>query len=422
MDRITRDMAARLTKKILLALSLVYLISAIVLNAIMFSTVFGKIDSEMSYNLEGFVKWQSDADTAFANRLPTGLLPIIYCELPDGTLVNPHPSSLMVEEDIEVLLATNHPLGFSMQTINGRSYRVDVVAPELPYTFYGIDAEPYSVQKTYYFKNITQEASILVTLLLASVLSIVVYLAFLGPISYWIAQKSIAPIRESQKKQERFTADISHELRTPLSIIQLNADMLLKEGGLSETSQRAATSIAETSQRASRTLASSLMERRLREEQKTAQLSKVDVGDVLLEATRQFDVLFEESGRTLEVELAPGGTLLANRDHLSRLFSALLENAYRYTAEGGKVVVRSSKSKKRYQVSIEDDGLGIPDEDITLIFSRFYRSSVAREVVGEGEGLGLYIAASIAEVYGATLSAEPGRKVGACFTVVFPLK
>ena len=100
----------------------------------------------------------------------------------------------------------------------------------------------------------------------------------------------------------------------------------------------------------------------------------------------------------------------------------LIDNAIKYSKNGGKVNVTASLGPKDVvYINIEDTGIGIPEADKANIFTRFFRAANAQKIVADGSGLGLYIAKNIIEVHGGTLSFVSEEGKGTTFTVTLPL-
>jgi two-component system sensor histidine kinase CiaH len=111
--------------------------------------------------------------------------------------------------------------------------------------------------------------------------------------------------------------------------------------------------------------------------------------------------------------------ILANEQAIRRLVLILLDNAVKYSRQGGGVAVSLSIEQPEIRLAVRDSGPGIPDSERPLIFERFYRSPFARQA-GQGTGLGLSLAAGIAQHHGARIQVDSTLNEGSTFTVVFP--
>ena len=117
-------------------------------------------------------------------------------------------------------------------------------------------------------------------------------------------------------------------------------------------------------------------------------------------------------------ELPP---LEADPERIHQVLFNLLDNAYRFSPSGGVVTVRAQRENGSCEVSVEDDGPGIPAEDLPLVFERFYRVDQSRSRDDGGTGIGLAIARSVIEAHGGRIWAEPGPG-GARFHFVLPIR
>jgi len=110
-----------------------------------------------------------------------------------------------------------------------------------------------------------------------------------------------------------------------------------------------------------------------------------------------FKPMFIGKNITVTVEIQQGIELLADIDHLNRIFVNILSNAYKYTNEHGNIKVRLEENEGIITVIIEDSGIGIPKEDLNYVFERFYRSDLSRNKGTGGTGIGLTITKSLVE-------------------------
>ena len=220
--------------------------------------------------------------------------------------------------------------------------------------------------------------------------------------------------------QRHFLADISHELRTPLTIMLSSLDLLKKEGGTDPTFQASALeNIQLEAERMAcmvtqllilaRTDASATMTRE--------PLLVVDIVDDVCRKARPSDSKLNLEYR--ELDLVEDAVVLGNADYLKQLFLILLENAFKYTPEGGKVEVIGTLNEDTVAITVADTGIGIAESDLSRVFDRFYRAENAR--FRSGMGLGLSIAQSIAEQHGGTITLESTVGQGSRFTVILPL-
>ena len=213
----------------------------------------------------------------------------------------------------------------------------------------------------------------------------------------------LAALEESLERQRRFVADASHELRTPLTSLQTNIDVLRGDLELDPEQRRRLLDDLHRESQEMRSLIASLLELaqgRAQAEKQQFQLDEV-VEDALERARARFpEVSWEPDG--LEPTIVDG-----YRDRMERAVWKLLENAGKWSGDGGSVKVSLAGG----ELQVRDHGPGFADEDRPLVFDRFYRSAAARSM--PGAGLGLAIVREVAEAHGGTVEAENAEDGGA---------
>jgi len=224
-------------------------------------------------------------------------------------------------------------------------------------------------------------------------------------------------------REREFTADASHELRTPLAIAQGEATLALKEKRSHEEYQRSLESI---SRQISRT--SSLINRLLflarSDDRLELVLTEVDLYSLLSETAQDARILCEPKHLVLHWEPRANTAGLKVKGDIVRLrelFLNLLENAVRYTAEGGIITLSIHQEDDFTRIAVSDTGIGIPSEHLPHIFERFYRVDKSRSRADGGAGLGLAISRRIVEVHGGHVEVESIVGKGTTFTVFLPI-
>jgi two-component system, OmpR family, phosphate regulon sensor histidine kinase PhoR len=161
---------------------------------------------------------------------------------------------------------------------------------------------------------------------------------------------------------------------------------------------------------------------RLEAGERPAQWEDVSLEDVVEEALASVSELARSKGITLARRLEDNGPAHTDPDRLRRILENLLENAIKYTGDGGHVGIAVRREARAAVLEVQDDGPGIPAEHLPRIFERFYRVDKARSREMGGTGLGLSIVKHLAESIEASVEvrSEPGR--GSCFTVSLPLR
>jgi heavy metal sensor kinase len=229
----------------------------------------------------------------------------------------------------------------------------------------------------------------------------------------------IERLERSFAEVRRFTADASHELRTPLTAIRTEAEVALRKGVPPEQQQLLG-SILEECGRLNR-LTDQLLTLS-REDAGVASPARVpvDLAALLKGVAETMRPLAEAKGVRLDAPIA--GTLWVQGDELRlrHVFLNLLDNALKYTSQGGAVEVQAGPRDDAVVATVRDTGEGIPAEHLQRVFDRFYRVDRARSREQGGTGLGLSIARSIVTAHGGRvdLDSAPGR--GTTCTVSLP--
>jgi two-component system OmpR family sensor kinase len=224
---------------------------------------------------------------------------------------------------------------------------------------------------------------------------------------------------EALERQRRFAADASHELRTPLTAIGGHARML-DEWALEGDPQRAKHSVGVIRREAGRmrSLAESLLALTRGDEGAELKVGRYDLAAVAEEAAQ---ATRDANNGNVSIEcLIPNGEVEAtfDRDRAFQVAAILLDNAVRYTPEGGIVTVGVREDDDRVALEVSDTGVGIPEDQLPLIFERFYRADPSRSE--GGVGLGLSIARQIAESHGGQIRAQSTPGTGSTFTLLLP--
>jgi two-component system, OmpR family, sensor kinase len=230
-------------------------------------------------------------------------------------------------------------------------------------------------------------------------------------------EAAFARLEEALSRQRRFAADASHELRTPLTSISGYAQML-DEWGLQDprTAREGIAAIRRESERMQR-LVEGLLALTRGDEGAPLEIEDHDLVAVTEEATRT------ARNEKLAVEYLPAKQPVNapfDRDRIRQVASILLDNAVKYTPAGGKVTVTAREENGWAALEVSDTGIGIPEDQLPLIFERFHRVDPSRTTAGAG--LGLSIARQIAEAHGGRIEVESTPGEGSTFTLLLPKK
>jgi signal transduction histidine kinase len=226
-----------------------------------------------------------------------------------------------------------------------------------------------------------------------------------------------ASLEAGERRRGELLADVAHELRTPLATIQGYVEGIA-DGVVQPSAETWAVLGAEVQRL--RRLADDLQAvSRAEERQLDLHLERTAPAELVEAAVRAAAPAYRARGVSLETAVAPRLPQVdVDRDRLGQVLASLLENALRHTPGGGHVGVGARRSEDGVELSVVDDGEGIPAEQLDRIFERFFRGDPARTRGPGGSGIGLTIARAIVEAHGGRIRAEsegPGR--GARFVV-----
>jgi len=248
-----------------------------------------------------------------------------------------------------------------------------------------------------------------------------------------IIRKSSDELREANEKlktldklKSNLVTTVSHELRTPLTSIKANAELLLMKPALQDEKKlKLLNVINDESDRLSRLINDLLDLSRIEAGTVQWHTQQVSLNDVIPLSVEAVLPLAQNKGLHLTTTL--DGTLpaiLGDKDRLVQLVTNLLSNAIKFTPSGGSITVKAHEEQTplpRIVVAVSDTGVGIPPEDITLIFEKFHRASHSMTDETEGTGLGLAIARQIVEHLGGKIWATSTQGSGSTFTFTLPL-
>ncbi len=236
-----------------------------------------------------------------------------------------------------------------------------------------------------------------------------------------LAGRTLRPIQTAMEKQRAFVADASHELRTPLSLIRANAEILKREAAKPvKTNLMSVDDIIEETDRLSSLVGQMLTLARSDSGEAVLETAPVDVAALAADAAREMRLLAEP--RKITIQTHAGGPLLVQGDatRLRELIAILLDNAIKYSDEGGSVRLEVRRAGGQALVAVSDNGRGIPPEALPRIFNRFYRVDKARSREMGGTGLGLAIAKWIVDCHRGTIGIDSAVGRGTTVTVELP--
>lgn len=234
--------------------------------------------------------------------------------------------------------------------------------------------------------------------------------------------RMIARLDESFQYIRRFTADASHELRTPLTVLRGELEAAAQKPALNPKFAETIGSALEETERLSRIVESLLAISRLDAGEARMEPIRFDLAELAASTTEQMRLLAEDRNITLDCQSAGEVEIEGDRARLKQVIVNLVDNAIKYTADGGTVAVKVSLATDSLAVlEVTDNGGGIPAEAVPRLFERFYRVDKARSRQMGGTGLGLAIVKSIVTAHSGQVSVESTEGRGSSFRVTLPL-
>jgi two-component system CheB/CheR fusion protein len=230
-------------------------------------------------------------------------------------------------------------------------------------------------------------------------------------------------LRDADRRKDEFLAVLAHELRGPLAPILTAVKLLMAKGPADPALQRLRDTIHRQTMQLS-TLVNDLLDvGRITQGKLQLQKSRIDLRAIVQQAVEVSHPLIERRRHTLRVQL-PDTPVDVDADaaRLIQVVSNLLNNAAKYTPEGGRIDIRVSKEEGAGVIRVRDEGVGIPREMLDRIFDRFVQIGSAEAPSESGLGIGLSVVKALVELHGGTVEAQSaGVGKGSEFTCRVPL-
>jgi two-component system phosphate regulon sensor histidine kinase PhoR len=230
----------------------------------------------------------------------------------------------------------------------------------------------------------------------------------------------ITDLRRADQIRRDFVANVSHELRTPLTAIRGYVEALLDGPSDAESTHKFLEIIARHSTRMERLVKDLLRLARLDARQELLETARCDIKQIFSGVTADLAPMIEDKGQRVTMNvLSEARHVEGDPAKLHDIIRNLVENAVNYSPEGTEVRLGAAQDNGTYTITVSDSGPGIPSEDLTRVFERFYRVDKSRSRPG-GTGLGLAIVKHLVELHGGEAVAENRPEGGAVFTIKLP--
>ena len=243
-------------------------------------------------------------------------------------------------------------------------------------------------------------------------------------VGHILSGKAMVSLKAAYEKQRQFAADASHELRTPLAVVMASAELLQNDPSIkSPFLKQVVEDVHDEVKKMTKLVGDLLVVARSDNKALKLKPSKFDLGAVAAQTARLMQPLAEQKNIAIIAENLPKTMIHADEQKIRQLVLILVDNAVKYTPDGGKVTLEFRKAEKgKVCLAVSDTGIGIAPEDQEKVFDRFYRVDKARSREMGGNGLGLAIAQEIVELHHGTIAIDSVLGQGTTFTITLKTK
>ncbi|MBU1017333.1 HAMP domain-containing histidine kinase [Patescibacteria group bacterium] len=241
-----------------------------------------------------------------------------------------------------------------------------------------------------------------------------------GGAGYFLAGRTLRPIKLMIDEQNQFISDASHELRTPIATLRAEMEGKLLEKRISEKQARKLISSNLEELGALQNLSNSLLKiARVHTINNGKNIENISLREIIKSVCNKMSPLAKKKNIEIVTKVS-SAFVKGGRDELTEVFVILLDNAIKYSYENSKITIVSENSDHKVKIALSDQGAGISKEDLPHIFERFFRADKSRSLV-EGYGLGLSIAKKIVLDYKGSINVTSEIGKGSTFEVSLPL-
>jgi len=343
---------------------------------------------------------------------PGNFLPsVVFKTDSDGNVLTTNERELTVDAATSTALVTE---ALSSQDSSGSGYLKDYGLRYIIRT--SDDGSNYMI-----FADTNFEQSNIRTFLISCILIFVVAFILFLILSYFLARWTLAPVEKAWKQQSQFVADASHELKTPITVILANLNILgsHKEDTIAKQS-RWIENTREEAERMKQLIQDLLFLAKSDADITPVIMSRVDLSNCLEDRLLGFESVAFEKKVELESSIEKGLDVIGNEGQLKQLITILLDNAVKYAGQTGKVNAQARRTEDKAVITVCNTGEPIPQDEISHIFERFYRTDKSRVHKEGGYGLGLSIADNIVKSHHGTIRCSSSAEKGTVFTVELP--
>ncbi len=277
-----------------------------------------------------------------------------------------------------------------------------------------------SAPKPFFIEDLLEARRRVIILLFFSNGAILIISAAAG---YFLAGKTLRPIEEMLKEQNRFIADASHELRTPLAVVKTSTEVALRNKKLSMAEAKNIFKNNLEDIDSMQKLTDNLLSLAQHQSGESNYIfQQADIKEVIENVIRKIRPMADKKKISISLK-AKQYYLESDEIGLEEMILIFLDNAVKYTPEGGKIIIETRSDPRHVTIKIKDTGIGIASKDIPRIFERFYRVEPSRSKIKvAGFGLGLPLAKKIIDLHKGTVAVSSHLQKGSIFTIKLPVR
>lgn len=250
-----------------------------------------------------------------------------------------------------------------------------------------------------------------------------VYVTPIQPSGAMVVMHDITEAKRVDAIRRDFVANVSHELRTPLASIKAMAETIVLRGKTQpqvaeEFGKRIISEVDHLT-----AVSDDLLDlAKIETGHRSLQAEEFYLKEVVQSVMHTLAPKLEQKALEFRFEISDGLKIYADRGAIHQIMTNLIDNAIKYNRPAGQIIVSASESRDWVTISVSDSGIGIPQEDLSRIFERFYRVDKARSRESGGTGLGLSIVKHLVEMHGGKFSVKSELGKGSVFTFMIPAK
>ena len=393
-----------------LVVGVIFIVFTLFIYSYFYNLTYKGVDKELYMQYEKTVHNINKGNLEFKRNVPPDIMlrgTMVYISK-DNKLLKAYP------ENIQNYI---RPFNLSKNLKEGTThYKYD----EHSFRQVKMDYNSYTIEV---IKIVDTEEMLLSQLKFVLITSIMLALIAVYFISGFLTNKSLEPIEESWKNQELFVQDASHELRTPLTIIFSKIESIIKRPKNKVEDEMNNLVIVMKEVRRLSKLVSDLLKLTKEDAIITINKSRFDIVEMINDILKQYEDIFELQNKKLKVNYTlKYNNIYSDKEKLKQIFIIIIDNAMKYTKENDYIQVCLSEEGSNVKIEVKDSGIGIKEEEISLIFNRFYRASSHRETNKEGSGIGLSIAKLLVSNLKGEICVNSKYKKGSTFSIYIPKK